>query len=392
MFSKTITLFKIFGFAVRIDISWLVILALVTWSLSAGVFPRWYPHLHWGLHVVMGFAGAFGLFLSIVFHELSHSLVARRYGLPMKGITLFLFGGVAEMSSQPPSPKAEILMAVAGPISSIVLGGMLVGVSYLCRYFATPKPVSGVLLWAGILNGALAGFNLIPGFPLDGGRILRGALWKFKGDLRGATRAASRVGEGFGWALVGLGAFNLIFAGALSGVWEILIGLFIRGAARNSYRQVRIHMLLRDEKVERFVNEDVAGVSPGMPLGEFVEQYLYKYRMTMAPVVDDGKLVGCVTVHRLKGISPDQWQNHTVGDATEELTPQNSIAPQNSAAEAFDRMNQNRLGMLVVARDDRLKGIVTVKDLSDFLSLKMELEPGSAAKPPRPPQLGPPER
>ncbi len=392
MFSKTIKLFSIFGFEVKIDISWLVILALVVWSLSAGVFPRWYPDLHWGVHLAMGFGGAFGLFLSIVFHELCHSLVARRYGLPMRGITLFLFGGVAEMSSQPPSPKAEILMAIAGPISSIVLGGIFVGVSYGARSLAVPEPVAGVLLWAGILNGMLAGFNLIPGFPLDGGRVLRGAIWKFKGDLLGATRAASRVGEGLGWALVGLGAFNLIFAGALAGIWEILIGLFIRGAARNSYRRVVIQRVLRSENVEHFVEEDVHGVPPEMPVPDFVEEYLYKYRMPLAPVVENDRLTGCVTMQGIKDLPREQWQNRTVGDVAEELNENNSISPQRDAAEAFERMNKNKLGMLVVAEGDRLRGIITTKDLSDFLSLKMELEPGSAAKAPKPPQISPPKR
>ena len=206
MFGKTVTLFRVFGFEVKVDWSWLILGALIVWSLATGLFPAWYKGLERADYWAMGVAGAVGLFLSIVFHELWHSLVARRFGLDMRGITLFLFGGVSEMGDEPPSPKAEFFLAVAGPISSVVLAAVLLGLSYLLLGAGPMTPVTGVLKYLGYLNLVLAGFNLIPAFPLDGGRVLRAVLWGSWNDLRRATRVASSVGAGLGAGLMVLGA------------------------------------------------------------------------------------------------------------------------------------------------------------------------------------------
>ena len=277
MFTRTVTLFKLFGFAVRIDISWLVILVLVVWSLAAGVFPAQYKGLPSAAYLAMGLAGAFALFASIVFHELSHSLVARRFGLPIRGITLFLFGGVAEMAGEPPSAKAEFFMAAAGPLSSVVLALAFLGVSFVGADSNWPAPVVGVLRWAALINGMLAVFNLIPGVPLDGGRILRSILWHLQGDLRRATRIAATVGAGFGMLLIAMGFVNLLFAQPLGGLWWILIGMFLRGAARQSYRQVVIRQSLRGEPVSRFMNPDPVAVAPHVSIEDLVENYIYRY-------------------------------------------------------------------------------------------------------------------
>ena len=181
MFGKRITLFKLFGFSVRIDISWLIIVILITWSLALGLFPHYYKDLSKTTYWLMGATGALGLFVSIIFHELCHSLVARRYGLPIKGITLFIFGGVAEMEEAPPSAKAEFMMAIAGPISSVLLGVVLYGILTLGKGSGWPDPVNGVIGYLAAINCILAGFNLLPAFPLDGGRMLRSALWGWKG-------------------------------------------------------------------------------------------------------------------------------------------------------------------------------------------------------------------
>src|SRR4030067_3422695 len=210
MFGKRVTLFKLLGFQVRIDLSWLILVVLLTWSLAHGYFPFQYKNLPNAIYWWMGAAGTVGLFVSIIFHELCHSLVARRFGLPMRGITLFIFGGVAEMDEEPPSAKAEFLMAVAGPISSVLLGGIFYAMYLFTYKTGWPILVFAVLNYLAILNWLLAGFNLLPAYPLDGGRVLRSALWEWKKNIRWATRIASQIGAGFGIALIVFGVLNIV--------------------------------------------------------------------------------------------------------------------------------------------------------------------------------------
>ena len=243
MFGRRVRLFKLLGFAVHIDMSWLVLALLITWSLARGLFPYQYEKLSSITYWSMGAAGALGMFASIIFHELCHSLVARRFGLPMKGITLFIFGGVAEMDEEPPSPKAEFFMAIAGPASSILLGLFGYVVSVAGEEWL-PVPVAGVLEYLTIINFVLAGFNLVPAFPLDGGRVLRSALWQWKKNFRWATRIASKLGSFFGTVLIFLGILNILRGNVIGGIWQSMIGFFLGNAARMSYHQVLMRRAL----------------------------------------------------------------------------------------------------------------------------------------------------
>src|SRR5512135_2079687 len=219
VFGKRITLFRLLGFAVRVDLSWLVLAVLITWSLAVGVFPYYNQGLAPATYWWMGVIGAAGLFSSILFHEFCHSLVARKFGLPMRGITLFIFGGVAEMDDEPPGPRAEFFMAAAGPLSSIVLGLVFYSVAAGVERYSTAVVAPAVLDYLAVINWILAGFNLIPAFPLDGGRVLRAAIWHRKKDLRLATRIASRIGAWFGMALIFLGVANVLLGNVLGGMW-----------------------------------------------------------------------------------------------------------------------------------------------------------------------------
>jgi Zn-dependent protease/CBS domain-containing protein len=374
MFRKSIKLFTMFGFTVRIDLSWLIILALVIWSLAGGVFPSWYEGLHWGVYLGMGLAAAVGLFASIVIHELCHSLVARRYGLPMKGITLFLFGGVAEMRDEPPSAKAEFMMAAAGPAISVVIAAVFLPAALVGDRLGAPDEVVGVVFWIGLINGILVAFNLIPGFPLDGGRILRAALWHWKGDLRSATQTASRVGAIFGAVLIGLGILNLLLLNPVGGLWYILIGMFLRGAAKTGYQQVLIRQSLQGEPVRRFMSDNPVTVPASASLEDVVDNYVYHYHFKMFPVEDDGRLVGCITTGQVKQVPREQWSQRTVGEVVSGCSEENTIGPDEDAIEAFRRMNQHQASRLMVVEDGRLEGILALKDLLKFLSLKLELE------------------
>jgi Zn-dependent protease/predicted transcriptional regulator len=374
MFGKRINLFKLFGFEVRIDLSWIIIVILVTWSLSKGLFPFHYKGLsvtdYWG----MGIAGTLGLFLSIILHELSHSLMARSYGMPMKGITLFIFGGVAEMSDEPPSAKAEFMMAVVGPLSSIIIGLVFYGIHLVGTLGGWPKPVNGVLRYIFVINLLLAAFNLLPAFPLDGGRVLRSVLWMIKKNLRWATRVSSRIGIAFSIGFIILGVWNVLNGDFISGMWWFLIGMFLHGAAKASYQQLITRKALEGEPVRRFMEPDPVVVAPSISIEQLVENYIYKYHYKMFPVVNSGRLIGCVTSRQVKEIPPEEWGQKKVGDIVIQCSPENTIGPQEDAMKALSIMNQTGSSRLMVIEGGRLSGIIALKDMLKFLSLKVELE------------------
>ena len=267
MFGRRIKLFKLFGFEVRIDLSWVIIAVLIVWSLAIGLFPFRYKNLSAQTYWLMGVAGAVGLFLSIIFHEIFHSLVARRFGIPMKGITLFIFGGVSEMGEEPTSAKAEFLMAIVGPLSSIAIALACYGIHILGVSSGWPESVDGVVQYLAYINGLLAVFNLLPAFPLDGGRALRAILWGLRKNLRWATRVSSAVGFGFGVLLILLGVSQFLTGNVIGGIWLFLIGMYLQSAARASYQQILIRKALEGELVRRFMKTDPVTVSPSFRYG-----------------------------------------------------------------------------------------------------------------------------
>ena len=375
MLGKRINLFKLFGFEVRIDLSWVILAILVAWSLSSGLFPFHYKGLSTQTYWLMGIVGAIGLFLSIVVHEMSHSLIARRYGIPMKGITLFIFGGVAEMTKEPPSPRAELMMAIAGPISSIGISVVFYGIYHLGRQGGWPEPINGVVQYLAMINGLLALFNLIPAFPLDGGRVLRSILWGWKKNLRWATRISSQIGSGFGILLIILGIFQFFSGNFIGGMWWFFIGMFLQGAAKMSYQQLLIRKSLEGETVRRFMKSDPVTVSPSISIRQLVEEYIYKYHFKLFPVVQEStQLVGCVTTREVKEIPQEEWSQKTVGEIAVKCSSENTISPETDAVEALSVMKRTDSSRLLVTEENRLMGVISLKDLLQFFSLKMELE------------------
>jgi Zn-dependent protease/CBS domain-containing protein len=374
MFGRSITLFRLFGFAVRIDASWLLIAALISWSLAVWVFPQMYPDLGGTAYWLMGLAGVVALFFSVVLHEFSHSVVARWYGIPMKGITLFIFGGVAEMHDEPPSPKVEFLMAIAGPIASVFIAigfgiGFVVGSA-----LQWPVEVTGVLGYFTIVNIMLAIFNMIPAFPLDGGRVLRAGLWYWKGSLRKATKIAARAGSMFGLLLVVLGVVALIMNQFVGGLWWILIGLFINSLAGRSYQQVLIRQALSGEPVSRFMRTDPVTVPRSISVRDLVDEYIYRYHYKLFPVVEGERLLGCVTTRQIREMPREEWDRQTVGAVAASCSSANSIPPDLDAMRALGKMHETGATRLMVVEGDRLLGLLTLKDLLRFLSVKIELE------------------
>ena len=374
MFRHKITLFKLFGFSVSIDASWVIILFLVVWLLANELFPNFYPELTNLTYWLMGLAGAIGLFVSIIIHEFSHSLVARKYGLEIRGITLFIFGGVAEMKGEPSSPKAEFFMAIAGPIASLLLS-ILFGILYqIGDMIELPVPAMGILGYLSGINMLLVLFNMVPAFPTDGGRILRSVLWWIKGDIYWATRLASRISLMFAMTIMFVGFLNLLGGNFIGGLWWILIGYFIFNAAGASYQHLLMERSFGEKTVRYFMNQNPITVPSHITLQEFVEKYVYHYHYKMFPVVDGSRVVGIITIQDVKTVPNEEWDHLQVGSLMQLQNPGNSIAPSAPVKEALSKMSGSGLSRLLVLEQGKMVGIVTLKDLLEFLALKAELE------------------
>jgi CBS domain-containing protein len=294
--------------------------------------------------------------------------------MPMKGITLFIFGGVSEMAEEPASPKSEFLVSVVGPLSSVLLAGIMFLIYMAGRTAGWPAPVNAVVIYLAWLNLVLAGFNMIPAFPLDGGRILRSILWAVKQNLRWATRVASVFGEVFGIFLVVIGVISFIGGNFIGGLWYFLIGLFIKNASQSSYQQMLIRNALSGESIRHFMKPQPVTVPPSTTIADLVENYFYKYHYKMFPVADDGRLEGCVTTSQVKQLPKSQWSQHKISEIEIPCSDKNSISPDSDAMKALALMNSTGNSRLLVVEGGKLVGIITLKDMLKFLSFKIDLE------------------
>jgi CBS domain-containing protein len=292
----------------------------------------------------------------------------------MRGITLFVFGGIAEMEQEPQSAKAEFAMAIAGPLASIGIGFVFYGLAAVGRD-AWPIPALGIVTYLAWINWVLAAFNLIPAFPLDGGRVLRAALWHFKGDLPRATRLASGIGASFGVVLMVLGVFQLFAGNFVGAVWWFVIGMFIRSASRMSYQQLLVRTALQGEPVRRFMNTQPITVPPDTSVRDLVEDYIYRFHHRMYPVVDPSQqLLGCVSTEQVKAVPRDEWGEHRVGEILQPCSVRNTISPDTDAAAVLSKMSKTGTSRLMVVEQGRLLALVSSRDLTRFLSTKLELE------------------
>lgn len=376
MFGRSLEIFRVFGFPIRLHPSWVPVAVLVTWSLASGVFPALAPGLASSLYWWMGGIAALGLFASVIVHELAHSLVARRHGIPIRGITLFFFGGVAEMVGEPPSARSELLVAAAGPAVSLVVGGAGWGLVMAALAFGAPAPLISVIGYLALTNATLALFNLVPAFPLDGGRILRSFLWSWKGDLRRATRISSAIGAGFGVLLIGLGLLRGFWASDwMGGVWWVLLGLFVRGAASGSYQQLLLRQVLEGEPVGRLMSPHPVVVPRVISLADWVHDYVDRYPFEMFPVVDEnsGRLLGCIRIDQLRQIPRDEWDRQTVGAFVERCSPETTVTADADAHRALSLMNHSGASRLLVVEEDRLLGVLSLKDVLRFFTGRVQI-------------------
>jgi Zn-dependent protease len=377
MFGNRIPLFRVAGIQISADLSWFLVVVLFTWSLADSYFPREevLPGLAPAEYWLLGFAAALLLFASIVLHELGHALTAQRLGVPIRGITLFIFGGVAEMTEEPPTAKAEFQVAVAGPVVSVVLGFAFLAAGFGGAAAAWPAVATELLQFLGAMNLYLVVFNMVPAFPLDGGRVLRSVLWQWKGSLRWATRVTSTIGSFLGTALIALGVLWAIgLSDLMGGMWLALIGLFVRSAARMSYQQLLLRRALEGEPVSRFMHPEPVTVPRSISVAELVQDYVYRHHFKAFPVVEGDRLVGCVTTRDVRRLPREEWERQTVGTVAEPCSEENTVPPDLDAMEALSRMSRSGRSRLLVAQGDRLLGILSLKDLLKFFSLRMELE------------------
>jgi Zn-dependent protease/CBS domain-containing protein len=372
--SSGLRLMKIAGIQIVIDYSWFLIFILVGVSLSAGYFPHQFPKASAAAYWVAGLVATLLFFGSILVHELAHSLVAMRAGIHIPEITLFIFGGVSRLSQEAKDAKTEFRIAIVGPLTSFALALVFWGLSQLVANTqpSLPGAVLSYLVW---INVAVGIFNLLPGFPLDGGRVLRAILWHRHGSLTRATRTASDVGKGFAMVLMALGALELFMGGLLGGIWLIFIGMFLRGMAEGGYQEVVMRQALSGVSVEDVMVRDVVSVPPSVALDRLLSDYFLRYGYRGFPVVqDDGKVMGVVSLDQVRDIPEADRASTTVEHAMRPLSDGHLIAPQTSLSDALQKMANEGVGRLLVIHDHTLDGMITKTGLMRFMEIKRVLE------------------
>jgi Zn-dependent protease/CBS domain-containing protein len=382
---------RLFGISIYIDWSWLLIFLLVTWNLAAGVFPALHPEWSVGLNWLMGLLASLLFFASVLAHELAHSLMAIARGLPVRRITLFIFGGVSNIEREPTSPSTEFLVAVVGPVTSIllgvlfsVLGGSLANGAALTpgtveNVLAQLGPLATLLLWLGPINIVLGLFNLIPGFPLDGGRILRSALWAATGNLRQATRWASWVGQAVAWLFI-LGGIAMIFGvrlpffgtGLVGGLWLAFIGWFLNNAAAQSYQQVVVEDMLEGIPVARLMRADAPVVSPNIPISTLVDDFIMKTDERGFAVVDGDRMAGLICLEDVRQVPRDQWDVTPVSQVMTPASEVDAIGPREDASQALDKLARRDVRQIPVLDGGRLVGMLRRRDILRWLQLQSQ--------------------
>jgi Zn-dependent protease/predicted transcriptional regulator len=371
---RGLDLFQIFGIQISIDRSWLIIFALVLWSLSAGYFPQEYPGYHWTSYALVGLVATLLFFASVLVHELSHSLVANRLGQSVRRITLFIFGGMAHLTREPKDPDTELKIAGVGPLTSIVLGLVFWTAARAAAALGVAPLGAAMLRYLGFINIALAVFNLLPGFPLDGGRVARALFWRRSGDLRAATAKVANWGGGIALGLMALGVLE-IFAGALiGGLWLIFIAMFLRGAAQAGYHGVLVEQALSQAEVRDIMVSEPVTITPDTTVADAVEHYFLRYGYGGFPVRRDGHLEGLLSLPQVRECRAEERAQRHVADIMRPADASLRIAPSATVSEALRHMVQADTGRLLVMEGEQLVGLITRSGVTRFVQLKSELE------------------
>ncbi|GAV32321.1 hypothetical protein sll0528 [Coriobacteriaceae bacterium EMTCatB1] len=359
------TIATLFGIPIEVNASWLLVFFLVSVGLATSYFPQALPGLPATAYAALAFGTALAFFASIVLHELAHSLVARAGGLRIKRVTLFVFGGVSQMEEEPRSPLRELAMAIAGPATSFLLGLLgLVAVASLGERM--PELARVPLEYLTFINFSVAAFNLLPGFPLDGGRVLRALLWALTKDVLRATRWATRTGQAIGYGLVAVAVY-LVLQGQLDAIWLAIMGWFITTLAANAYAQQVIRAQLAAVPLESIMSSPVVTVPAETPISEVAEAYVLGGRHSRYPVVEDGRVVGLLDLHAVRSVPRQAWSSKTVGELAVHDLSRAVAAPSASVESILPSLEPDGPGAVLVVEDGRLAGIVTRGDVIRLL-------------------------
>ena len=373
---RSFRLFRVFGIDVGVHPSWLLIFGLVTWSLATDYFPFALRERDDATNWLLGVAAAILLFASVLVHELAHSLVAKAQGLEAKSITLFIFGGVSNLGGESPRPRVEFLIAVVGPLSSFVVAGLAWLGAVAAPARSAPEAVLGYLA---IVNGLLGAFNLIPGFPLDGGRVFRSILWQATGSLRRATELAAAAGTLVAYAFFVWGFIRVVNNELLAGIWIAAIGWFLQDAASASVQQVRVESTLRGTTVSQILRPDPTTVQPGTTVSELIEQHLLPDNRRAMPVVD-GRLIGIVTLSDIRKLPPAERATTPVAAVMGGRDGVVTVTPRSTLADALEALGRGDFEQVPVVEDGRVLGLITRADVVRQFQLRAELGLDAASR------------
>lgn len=366
---RGIRIAKILGIQIFIDYTWFIVFIFFAWSLSSGYFPFKSPGYGRLTYVLMGATSSLLLFLCVLIHELSHSYTANRLGLNVSSITLFIFGGIAALENDPEKASIEFKTAIAGPIASGLLAVIFRGVSMALAGQA-PEPALQVLEYLSFINLLLFAFNMVPGFPLDGGRVLRALWWAWSGDKQKATMVASAIGKGFAFFLIITGVMQLFTGNLTGGLWSILIGVFLQQAAGNEYQHLLLKKSLDNVRVAQMMSRDVVTIDGTITINDAVEEFFLKHHFTSFPVISGGAVIGIVTLKAIRAVERDKRGVTIVGDIMHRLSREDMLKQEDPAYDALARIIKSEAGRLPVVEKGVLVGILSRKDIMRIIELR----------------------
>jgi len=366
---------KAFGISLRLHYSWFFIFALVTWALAAVYFPSNYPAWSLSVRIAAGLITSVLFFGSVLVHELMHSIVSQRQGVPVQSITLFFLGGVSQISSEPKQPKDEFRMAIIGPLSSLIIGGIFFGIYFGLRHVDTfaVQFITAIAFWLGYINVFLGVFNLIPGFPLDGGRVLRSLIWWRSGNLKSATRIASNIGRAVGFIFIFGGIWFIFIGNWINGILLALIGWFVESAAVGSYQQLLIQDMLKGHVASEVMSRDCAVIPPDTTIDQLVHGNVLASGRRCFPVVSGSQIIGMMTLHNIKAVPREQWSTETVKEAMTPFDKLKWVRPDEELSSVLQILTEGNINQVPVVQDGEIVGMVSRENLLNFVNIRSRL-------------------
>jgi len=363
---------KIKGIMIEVDLSWFIIFFLVAYSLATSYFPSVYPDFGATVNWLLGFAVAVFYFISVILHELSHSLVSIKLGIPVNRITLFIFGGMAQIEKEPDSPATELKISIAGPAMSLLLFALFLLLANLADNLGAPQAAVAPLSYLSSVNLLLAIFNLIPAFPLDGGRVLRSIIWRATGDFQKATKYSSSIGTVFGNLFIVFGVLWALNGSLVNGIWIALIGWFVIQLSQSNYQSVFIENILDKIYIREFMTSAVVTVDYDISVKELIEHYFYKYKFIIFPVIKDDEIIGVVNIEGVKALDRELRSMTRVRTITIPMNPDLVVSPGDNVSNAMAKIFRNGIGRVLVMDQGSLIGIVSSTDILNYINIYKE--------------------